>query len=527
MGDNALALARELGDRDLGAAGRARRRGRHLLPGARRARALPGPAGVAAGGRRAGSPSALLALVLRRRGVSSLRRTAGGAALAAAAAGPRAAGRPGAVVAAGRGAPRLRLDARPVAAGLVPAGRRRAGRRRRAALVRAAAPADRRRRRWPSAGWSGWRCWPPSWPRSRRAAPTWPPGRRWPVRSPGIVAALDVVPGGPGGRRAGRRAVAVVVLAPTVALFFPALGPARPAPRRPFVATMLARRAAARRSSCSSPTRTPRAGPPAAAAVVPVTAVVARRRLRRSPGSSSTASTPTTRCPASSSTCSTPTRAGLVGQHGGRARARTPRGYVGGRGALPADFPYLAGARRRTGPPPSPPTCRRRRSSASRTRSSASRREITVRVTPQRTASGCWPSTCRVDGGTVAGGRVAGRAVPEGALGEDRLLDHLPRAAGGRPAGAFTVEGDGAGATCGRSTAATGSTACPASSRGPRASTRPGTHSSDLVVVAGDDPAGLNRWRSPAAAPPPLRRRRTSRIDPRGTGGAVDRTATA
>ena len=85
MGDNALALVRALGDRDLAPLAEAQRRRRHLLPGARPAGPLPGLARAGRWPARRCSRVAVLALVLRRRGISSLRRTAGATALAAAA----------------------------------------------------------------------------------------------------------------------------------------------------------------------------------------------------------------------------------------------------------------------------------------------------------------------------------------------------------------------------------------------------------------------------------------------------------
>ena len=103
MGDNALALARALGNRDLGAAGEAQRRRRHLLPGARPAGPLPGQPGLAAGRRGAArrSPSWLLVPAPARASARCAGRRARTAlALLPIVAG--AAGRAGAVVAAGR-----------------------------------------------------------------------------------------------------------------------------------------------------------------------------------------------------------------------------------------------------------------------------------------------------------------------------------------------------------------------------------------------------------------------------------------
>ena len=101
MGDNALALVRELGNRDLGPLREAGRRGRHLLPGARPAGPLPRQPGLAA----------------RRRGAARRRR-------------------PGARACGGGASAPLRRTAGAHGAG---------------------AAADRRWRRWPRRGCG--RCW--------------------------------------------------------------------------------------------------------------------------------------------------------------------------------------------------------------------------------------------------------------------------------------------------------------------------------------------------------------------------------
>ena len=81
MGDNALALVREFGNRDLGPLAKPSAADATYFPVLGRLVRYPGGlvwplAGAALLG------VAVLALVLRRRGISSLRRTAGGAALA-------------------------------------------------------------------------------------------------------------------------------------------------------------------------------------------------------------------------------------------------------------------------------------------------------------------------------------------------------------------------------------------------------------------------------------------------------------
>ena len=63
------------------------------------------------------------------------------------------------------------------------------------------------------------------------------------------------------------------------------------------------------------------------------------------------------------------------------------------------------------------------------------KRQITVRVTPQRSGVRLLGLDLSVDGGTVVRAQVAGRAVPEEALGGDslRITFHAPP--GGRAAG--------------------------------------------------------------------------------------------
>ena len=248
--------------------------------------ALPRRAGLAARGRRAARRRRAGRSLLRRRR-DQLAAADGGrrrrSALVPLVARP--AGRPGAVAAARRGSGRgTRAMLDPWRPGLVPAGRRRAGRRRGPDLVRAAAPA-------------------------RSAPRRWPPGALvWLAVLGAALAAL--APGGsylaalarPGRRarrdrrgarpRAGRcrpraalvgGAVAVVVLAPTVALFFPALG-LKPRRAPAFVATLLA---VALLPALELLFPRPASGQGAggvAAAAVPATALVARRRPARSAG---------------------------------------------------------------------------------------------------------------------------------------------------------------------------------------------------------------------------------------------------
>ena len=128
------------------------------------------------------------------------------------------------LVAAEAAPPRLREHDRPVVARLVPGRRGGAGGDRAAHLVRAAAPADR------CAGPVD-RCAGLAGGARRRArrgharrARTSPRCRRWPAGWPSLVPCTVGAVSSRGRARAVAGAVAVLVLAPTVLLFFPALG---------------------------------------------------------------------------------------------------------------------------------------------------------------------------------------------------------------------------------------------------------------------------------------------------------------
>ena len=238
MGDNALALVRELGNRDLGPLAKPSAARRHLLPGARPAGPLPGHPRLAAGGRGAARPSPSSRSSLRRRGISSLRRTAGATALAAVpiVLGPLAAQGLWSLLVADPPGLRARCSTRggPAGSGWPPSPRRRG----RAALVRAAAPPGRcRAARAGRAGLAGGA--------RRPSLAAQAPGGSYLVAWPALAGAVTGIVAAVSGNRGGRLgaalvggAVAVVVLAPTVALFFPALG-LRTAAVGGFVAALL------------------------------------------------------------------------------------------------------------------------------------------------------------------------------------------------------------------------------------------------------------------------------------------------
>ena len=102
--------------------------------------------------------------------------------------------------------------------------------------------------------------------------------------------------------------------------------------------------------------------------------------------------------------------------------------------------------------------------------------------------------------GTVTGGRVSGRAVAEGALGQDRLwvTFHAPPAGGLQAS--FTVRGDGP-VTLRAIDGSDGLDGLPGFEPRPEDVDAAGTHSSDLVVVAGHDRAGMSWARCRARRP--------------------------
>jgi hypothetical protein len=113
-----------------------------------------------------------------------------------------------------------------------------------------------------------------------------------------------------------------------------------------------------------------------------------------------------------------------------------------------------------------------------------SRRELTVRVTPQRPGVRMLVLDLRVDGGTVVAGRVAGRAVPEEELGRDRawIVFHAPPEGGLQAS--FSIEGNGA-ADLRVIEGSDGLQGLPGHEPRPEGVDAAGSHSSDLVLVAG------------------------------------------
>jgi hypothetical protein len=110
-------------------------------------------------------------------------------------------------------------------------------------------------------------------------------------------------------------------------------------------------------------------------------------------------------------------------------------------------------------------------------------REITVRVTPQRSGVRLLALDLSVSDGTVVGGRLSGRAVGEDAVGQDRLwvTFHAPPAGGLQAS--FTVRGDGP-VTLRAVDGSDGLDGLPGFEPRPDDVDAAGTHSSDLVVVS-------------------------------------------
>jgi hypothetical protein len=288
-----------------------------------------------------------------------------------------------------------------------------------------------------------------------------------------VVRAVAAVIGG---------AVAIVVLAPTVALFFPALGlssGAAPA----FVATTLAvALLPAFELLFPDDDRTPVGEGRLTAAAVPLTAVAVAVGCT---GVGLAVDRFDADHPVPSQlvyALDTETGQAWWASTEDEPGAYTGR-YVSGRGALPVDFPYLAGADVVSGPAEpaglSAPVVEKVSDTVV-----GENREISVRVTPQRPGVRLLALDVSVDGGTVVRGRVAGRSVAEAALGGDRLwvTFHAPPAGGLQAS--FTVVGGGP-VTLRAIDGSDGLDGLPGFDPRPDDVDAAGTHSSDLVVVAG------------------------------------------
>jgi len=279
-----------------------------------------------------------------------------------------------------------------------------------------------------------------------------------------------------------RGAVAVVVLAPTVVLFFPALGlstAAAPA----AVATLLLLALLPALDLLFPDERDRR---PWAVAAVPAAALalaVAFTGVGLSLDRFDAAHPVPSRLAYALDTD--------TGQASWLSTEQSPgdwtTGFVGTRTELPVDLPYLDG-----------PVWSGRAEPADLAAAEVetvsdsvlgARRELSVRVTPQRSGVRMLVLDLHVEGGTVVAGRVAGRAVPEAELGEDRawIVFHAPPE-GGLPA-SFSIEGGGA-VTLRVVDVSDGLAALPGYEPRPDGVDAAGSHSSDVVLVSGTTALG-------------------------------------
>jgi len=156
--------------------------------------------------------------------------------------------------------------------------------------------------------------------------------------------------------------------------------------------------------------------------------------------------------------------------------------YVGRRGRLPIDLPYLAGKEMALGDAqpadlPAPQVTTLSDDVV------GGKRQITVKVTPQRSGVRLVALDLGVDGGTVTRAQLAGRAVPEEALGGEslRITFHAPPADGLQAS--FTIEGDGP-VDLRVTDGSDGLSGLPGYQPRPPGVDAAGTHSSDLVLVS-------------------------------------------
>jgi hypothetical protein len=476
MGDNSLALVRVLGDRDLGPLAEPSAGDATYFPVLDRLVRYPGSlvwplAGAAL------FAAAVLALVLRRRGISSLRRTAGATALAALpiVLAPLAA----------QGLWWLLVLMRPGYAAMLDPWRPGWFRVATVAVVVAVVLlwyALLRRRIGAAPLATGALVWLAVLAAVLAAAA---PGGSYLVAWPALVGAVVGIVAAMTDTRAVRMgaalvggAVAVVVLAPTAALFFPALG-MRTAMVGGFVSALLI------------------------VALLPALELLFPDEDRRQ-GWLSTAVVPgvavllAVACTAVGlsvdrfdTTHPVPSQLAYVldrdtGQAWWASTESHPGAYtsqyVDGRGTLPVDLPYLAGQEVALGdaqpadlPAPQVTTVS--------DGVVGGKRQITVRVTPQRSGVRLLGLDLSVDGGTVVGAQLAGRAVPDEALGGDslRITFHAPPADGLQMS--VTVEGDGP-VDLRVTDGSDGLTGLPGYQPRPDGVDAAGTHSSDLVLVS-------------------------------------------
>jgi hypothetical protein len=440
LGDNALAMARELGGRDLGPLAEPAAGDATYFPVLGELIRYPGrliwPIALAAL-----AATALLVLVVRGRGLSSLPRTAAGTVAAAIplVVGPLAA----------QGLWSLLVAVRPGYSEM-PDPWRPGGYRIAVVAVVAAVVllwyALLRRRIGPSALAVGGLVWLAVLAAVlARYAPGGSYLTAWPALAGAVLGSIAALASSRVVRivaALGAGAVAVGVLVPTVALFFPALGLRTGAAPAAMATLLLIALLPALELLFPDPDGERRRGGWLSTAAVPLTAVVVAAACTAAgllvDGFDAAHPVPSQLAYALDTDRD---RAWWVTTE--KAPGAYTGGYVDGPGPLPADYPYLTGQDVATGPAETADLAAPVVTPVHDT-VVGGRREITVRITSRRPGVRMLALDLSVQGGTVAGARVAGRGVPEAALGKDRLwlVFHAPPADGLRAR--FSVEGDGA-----------------------------------------------------------------------------------
>jgi hypothetical protein len=162
--------------------------------------------------------------------------------------------------------------------------------------------------------------------------------------------------------------------------------------------------------------------------------------------------------------------------------------YVQGGEALPDSYPYLTGDVH-TGPAQPAALVPAVVTTVSDS-VVGERREVTVLVTPQRPDVRFVTLDLSVDRGAVVGGRIAGRAVPADALAGERLQVTFHAPPPGGLQASFSLTGDGAVAL--RTVeGSTGLAGLPGFSPRPEGVDVAGSHSADLVLVSATTDLGL------------------------------------
>ncbi|SFP36969.1 Peptidase family M28 [Geodermatophilus dictyosporus] len=268
-------------------------------------------------------------------------------------------------------------------------------------------------------------------------------------------------------------AVAVVVLAPTVSLFFPALGLAGgAAPAAVTTLLVLALLPVVEELSPAGPGRLRALAVPGVAAVLVVALTVVGIAVDRFDQQHPVPSQLVYALEADTGEAWWASTESQPGEYTSR--------YVGTPRTLPHDYPYLAGGAVAVGPaegadlPPSTVE-------VLEDRVADGRRTVTVRVRPQRDVR-LVVLDLRTDGGRVVAARAEARDVPDAALGQDRLwlTFHAPPQAGVEAT--VTVEGGGP-LSLRVVDGSDGLSGLPDFEPRPPGVDAAGTHSSDLVVV--------------------------------------------